>query len=166
MSSGTRNSAVSGQAPRLFALTILAIYFYSTKGEYGEFSNFSRHPFKLDGLLWPTAEQFFQAQKFEDAKYRETIRLAHSASIAARLGRSRSVPIRPDWEEVKDEVMLRGIPAKFHAHATVKELLLSTGHEEIVEKTTGDAYWGCGSDGDGKNRLGIILMRVRDELRR
>ncbi len=85
--------------------------------------------------------------------------------IAARLGRSRKVPIRPDWEQVKDEVMLRAVLAKFQAHAELQELLLSTGEEEIVEKTTRDYYWGCGTNSTGKNMLGIILMRVRDELR-
>jgi hypothetical protein len=28
-----------------------------------------------------------------------------------------------------------------------------------------DSYWGDGGDGSGKNMLGKILMRVRDELR-
>ena len=27
-------------------------------------------------------------------------------------------------------------------------------------------YWGCGADGTGRNRLGQILMEVRDALRR
>jgi predicted NAD-dependent protein-ADP-ribosyltransferase YbiA (DUF1768 family) len=28
-----------------------------------------------------------------------------------------------------------------------------------------DRYWGDGGDGSGKNMLGKILMRVRDDLR-
>ncbi len=35
----------------------------------------------------------------------------------------------------------------------------------IVEKTTRDYYWGCGTEGTGKNTLGIILMEVREKLR-
>ncbi len=143
----------------------MAIYFYSTKDEYGAFSNFSRHPFEANGLLWPTSEHYFQAHKFEDKEYQEKIRTTPSAMIAARLGRSRKVPIRKDWEEVKDEVMFRAVLAKFQSHADLKELLLSTGEEEIIEKTTKDYYWGCGTEGTGKNMLGKILMRVRDELR-
>jgi predicted NAD-dependent protein-ADP-ribosyltransferase YbiA (DUF1768 family) len=34
-----------------------------------------------------------------------------------------------------------------------------------VEHTKNDAYWGDGGDGIGKNRLGQILMAVREELR-
>src|SRR4028118_20621 len=134
----------------------MAINFYSTKDEFGQFSNFSKHPFEADGVIWPTSEHYFQALKFEDKDYQERIRTTPSAMIAARLGRSRKVPIRSDWEETKDEVMLRAVRAKFQAHAELKELLLSTGEEEIIEKTTKDYYWGCGTDGTGKNMLGII----------
>lgn len=144
----------------------MAIYFYSTKDEYGAFTNFSRHPFELDGLVWPTSEHYFQAQKFADQAYRERIRATPSPMIAARLGRSRKMPIRPDWEVVKDEIMYRAVLAKFKAHPDLRQLLLSTGTEEIIEKTTRDHYWGCGTDGTGKNILGKTLMRVREELRR
>lgn len=143
----------------------MAIYFYSTKDQYGAFSNFSRHPFELDGLIWPTSEHYFQAQKFEGDEYRERIRSTPSPMIAARLGRSRKVPIRSDWEERKDEFMYRAVLAKFQAHSDLKQLLLSTGQEEIIEKTTRDYYWGCGANGTGKNMLGRILMQVREELR-
>ena len=143
----------------------MAIEFYSTKDKYGEFSNFSGHPFEIEGVTWPTSEHYFQAQKFEDPEYRETIRTTLSPMIAARLGRSRKVPLRSDWEATKDEVMFRAVLAKFRAHPDLEQLLLSTGQEAIIEKTTEDYYWGCGTDGTGKNRLGEILMRVRDELR-
>jgi ribA/ribD-fused uncharacterized protein len=143
----------------------VAIHFYSTKDEYGAFSNFSNPAFKVDGLVWPTSEHYFQAHKFEDTEYRERIRTTPSAMIAARLGRSRKVPIRSDWEEAKDEVMLCAVLAKFQSRSDLKELLLSTGDQEIIEKTTKDYYWACGTDGSGKNMLGKILMRVRDALR-
>lgn len=143
----------------------MAIYFYSTKDEYGAFSNFSRHPFELDGLIWPTSEHYFQAQKFESEEYREKIRMSPSPMIAARLGRSRKVAIRSDWEEMKDEFMYRAVLAKFQAHSDLKQLLLSTAQEEIIEKTTKDYYWGCGAKGTGKNMLGKILMHIRGDLR-
>jgi predicted NAD-dependent protein-ADP-ribosyltransferase YbiA (DUF1768 family) len=46
----------------------MAIHFYSTKGEFGAFSNFAHHPFVLDGTEWPTSEHYFQAQKFASAQ--------------------------------------------------------------------------------------------------
>lgn len=143
----------------------MAITFYGTRGEHGGFSNFSAHPFEVDGFFWPTSEHYFQAQKFEDEEYREKIRTTKSAMIAARLGRSRAVPIRADWDDVKDEVMLRAVRAKFAHHKALADELLATGDEEIIEKTTRDKYWGCGTDGTGLNKLGLILMQVRGELR-
>jgi N-glycosidase YbiA len=143
----------------------MTVYFYSTKGQYGGFSNFSRHAFELDGLIWPTSEHYFQAQKFDDKDYRERIRRTPSPMIAARLGRSRKVPIRTDWEEIKAEIMHKAVSAKFNAHPELQQLLLSTGQEEIIEKTTKDDYWGCGTNGTGRNRLGKILMQIREELR-
>jgi NADAR domain len=54
---------------------------------------------------------------------------------------------------------------KFESHPDIAAILLGTGDEDLVEKTTGDHYWGCGSTGTGKNMLGRILMEVRATLR-
>jgi ribA/ribD-fused uncharacterized protein len=143
----------------------MVIEFYSTKAAYGEFSNFAAFPIEMDGLRWPTTEHYFQAQKFEDESYREKIRLTASPMLAARLGRSRQVPLRADWEQEKDEVMYRAVKQKFSSYPQLRTLLLETGEAQIIEKTSNDYYWGCGTRGDGKNRLGEILMHVRDELR-
>ena len=144
----------------------MAIEFYSTQDEYGEFSNFAAFPFTLDGKQWPTSEHYFQAQKFEDAEYREKIRLAKSPMVAARLGRSRKIKLRDDWEEIKIDVMRTAVKKKFATHAELTELLLSTGNEELIEAAPGDYFWGCGKDGSGQNWLGRILMEVRHELRK
>jgi ribA/ribD-fused uncharacterized protein len=144
----------------------VAIGFYSTRERpYGCFSNFSAHGFELDGSWWPTSEHYFQAQKFASTAYVETIRQARSPMIAARLGRARNQPLRPDWEQVKDDVMRRAVGRKFEAHEQLRTLLLATGDEEIVEDAPSDYYWGCGADGSGENRLGQILMEVRELLR-
>ena len=83
---------------------------------------------------------------------------------AAKLGRSRELPLRLDWEQVKDSIMRKAVLAKFSQNEEIKKLLLSTGKEIIIEKTFNDYYWGCGKDGSGKNMLGIILMEVREKL--
>ena len=144
----------------------MTIYFYSTVDEYGEFSNFSRHGFELDGKYWPTSEHYFQAQKFigTDDEYVERIRMAKTPKYAAELGRSRKYPLRADWENIKDDIMRRAVLAKFRAHEALRERLLATGDEDIVENAPGDYYWGCGADGSGKNMLGLILMEVRKTL--
>lgn len=142
----------------------MAIEFYSTQDEYGEFSNFAAFPFTLDGRRWPTSEHYFQAMKFKDETHSEKIRKAKSPMIAARLGRSRKVKIRRDWESAKINIMRRAVRAKFETHEELQSLLLSTGEEKIIEDAQGDAFWGCGADGKGKNWLGRILMELREEL--
>lgn len=143
----------------------MTIYFYSTTGDYGCFSNFSRHGFELDGKYWRTSEHYFQAQKFAGTEFEEKVRLAPSAKEAANLGRRRDFPLRSDWEQVKDDVMRRAVLKKFETHADIREVLIATGDQELVENTRGDYYWGCGKDDTGKNMLGIILMEVRATLR-
>ena len=143
----------------------MAIYFYGINDEYGCFSNFSHYGFELDGKWWMTSEHYFQAQKFHGTKYEEIIRLLNNPMKAAQMGRNRNLPLRKDWEEVKDTIMKNAVLEKFKQNKNICEVLLSTGEDCIVEKTTNDYYWGCGSDGSGKNMLGIILMEVREELR-
>lgn len=145
----------------------MPIYFYSTREvPYGCFSNFSAHGFTLDGKYWKTSEHYFQAQKFVGTEHEEVIRLAKTPKDAASKGRSARRPLRRDWEKVKDEVMRRAVSRKFETHADIREILLATGEAVLVEKTSNDYYWGCGSDGTGKNMLGKILMEVRERLRK
>lgn len=141
------------------------INFYSTADEFGCFSNFSAYPIKLKNKVWPTSEHYFQAQKFEDGEYREAIRKAKSPMIAARMGRDRKQKLRRDWESIKVSIMTDAVRAKFTQHDDLRGVLLATGDAKIVEHTENDSYWGDGGDGSGKNTLGQILMRVRQELR-
>lgn len=146
--------------------TQTTIRFYRTADEYGSFSNFAAYPIELDGQIWPTSEHYFQAQKFDDPEYREKIRTTKSAMIAARLGRSRKVPIKSNWNKIKDDVMREAVRAKFTQHTSLREILLGTGEAVIIEHTRNDRYWGDGGDGSGKNMLGLILMEVREQLKR
>src|SRR5689334_1353422 len=117
------------------------ILFYRTNEACGAFSNFSPHPVEMNGRIWPTSEHYFQAQKFAGSEHEEAVRLAKSPTIAARMGRSRSRPLRPDWEAVKDDIMHEVLKAKFTQHLELRALLLATGDAEIVEHTVNDRYW-------------------------
>ncbi len=142
----------------------MAIYFYKISDEYGCFSNFSHYSFNLDGKKWMTSEHYFQAQKFCGTKYEEKIRLLDNPMKAAKMGRNRALPLRKDWEEVKDDIMRKAVFAKFSQNKEIRDVLISTGKENIVEETINDYYWGCGRNGLGKNMLGYILMEVREKL--
>lgn len=141
------------------------IKFYHQEEEYGCFSNFARYPLELKGKVWPTSEHYFQDQKFAGTKYEEEIRLAKTPKLAAEMGRDRKMPLHPDWETVKDDVMREAVLAKFTQHPELRKILLDTGKIMLVEHTANDSYWGDGGDGRGKNMLGKILMEVRDKLR-
>ena len=144
----------------------MAIKFYSNRERYACLSNFAPYPFELDGRVWPTVEHYFQAQKFPGSPYQEEIRSAAMPTKAKQLGRSRAHPLRADWERVKEEVMRRAVLQKFESRAELREVLLGTGDEELVEAAPRDYYWGCGASGTGRNRLGQILMEVREALRK
>lgn len=144
------------------------IWFYGKGNSWGEFSNFYPAPFTLQGKEWPTSEHYFQAQKFQPhMEHVEAVRAAKTPGGAAKLGRSRQRPFRgaAEWEEIKQGVMMDALRAKFGSHEHLKSVLLSTGDKKLVEHTKNDRYWADGGDGRGKNILGILLMKLRDELR-
>jgi ribA/ribD-fused uncharacterized protein len=141
------------------------IRFYRVSDDHGCFSNFSPHPIRLDDKLWPTSEHYFQAQKFTAVEHQELIRRTRSPMIAARLGRDRKKPLRPDWNAVKLDVMRTALRAKFTQHADLRQVLLATADAMLVEHPEKDHYWGDGGDGSGQNMLGRLLMELREELR-
>jgi ribA/ribD-fused uncharacterized protein len=141
------------------------IHFYSTRAEHGYLSNFSPHPFTLKGKLWPTVEHYFQAQKFAGTEHEERIREAKGALQARKLGRSRAHPLRPGWDDVREDVMYEALHAKFIQHSDLRSNLVGTGEATLVEDSPIDSYWGRGRNGKGKNRLGVLLMRLRSALR-
>src|SRR5436189_3105314 len=110
----------------------MPIYFYSTRENYGCFSNFSAHGITLKGKWWPTSEHYFQAQKFAGTEHEEVVRQAKSPMVAARMGRSRERPLRADWELVKDDIMREVLHAKFTQHPTLRSLLLRTGDADLI----------------------------------
>jgi len=134
------------------------------RGKYSPFSNFSFHTVALENIVFPTGEHAFQCYKAKTEDGFDAVLEAPTPSNAKRI--ARQIDMRDDWEEVKDEVMYNVIKAKVEQHRDVKELLLSTGDEEIQEGNTwGDEYWGVSlPSGRGRNQLGKTWMRVRREL--
>lgn len=140
------------------------IKFYSVQAPFGEFSNFALYPIRLKGKTWSTSEHYFQAQKFLGSPQETKIRKAPTPMKAAQLGRTRKVPIRKNWDKMRDNIMYDAVKAKFEQHPTLKKLLRSTKDAILIEHTENDAYWGDGGNGKGANKLGKILMQVRKEF--
>ncbi len=146
----------------------MAIYFYKANEPYGCFSNFSPHGIHLQGTSWLTVEHYYQAQKFvgtPDVALIPLIYAAQTPDKAAALGRDRIRQVRPDWEQIKAQVMRGAVLKKFLTHTDIQVILISTNNELIVENSPIDYYWGCGENKTGHNHLGKILMSVRQEIR-
>jgi ribA/ribD-fused uncharacterized protein len=143
----------------------VTINFFSKSETYREFSNFAPFPIELDGQSWPSTEHYYQAQKFTAPDLQEKIRSAAKPVIAKKLAQKHRNKARTDWAEAKDAVMERAVRCKFEQHEGLRGLLLSTGDEDLAEAALNDYYWGIGEDGTGQNKLGLLLMRLRAELR-
>ena len=113
--------------------------------------------------LYPTMEHYFQAMKTFELDEHNAIMNADTPGKAKRLGRQ--CTLRADWEAVKDQVMLTGLRMKFSI-PELKEKLLATEDEFLVEGNYWkDTYWGL-CEGKGRNKLGFLLMQVREEIQR
>jgi hypothetical protein len=143
----------------------MAIRFYSKSETHSELSNFAPFPIEIDGETWPSVEHFYQASKFEDPEIRNKIRLAAKPVIAKKLAQKYSGRIRADWTGIRDAVMERALRGKLARHRKIRQLLMATGEEELIE-TAPDRTWGIGRDGEGENRLGRLWTMLREELRK
>ena len=138
-------------------------------GKYEFLSNFYNCPVLYDGLQYSNSEAAFHAQKTLDKNDRKRFTTYH-AGKSKREGRR--VQLRPDWEEVKDQIMYEICKAKFTQNEDLKKKLIETHPRFLLEGTTAwhDNYWGscecerC-KDIPGLNKLGNILMKIRSELR-
>lgn len=130
------------------------------RNDYFFLSNFYNADVEYSGFTFKNNEAAFQAAKCPS---RITEFVGLNPSEAKRLGRR--VELRPDWEQVKENIMYEICKAKFTQNKDLGELLVKTGDAKLVEGNNwGDRIWGV-YNGIGQNKLGKILMRIRDELR-
>ena len=136
----------------------------SFRGPFGFLSNFyAINDWQKHGLPWPTSEHGFQSKKASFKKGKLYILAADTAAEAKRRAKE-DVAKRKDWQDIKEQVMLDCLRIKFSV-PYLKRLLLSTGERILVEGNHwGDTYWGV-CNGVGENRLGYLLMEVRQELK-
>lgn len=132
--------------------------------EFRSLSNFAPTPIVVGDKSYPTVEHFYQASKAMTEAEHEMIRAAETPHQAAKLGRGLA-NIRPDWEEVKVDIMREGLLAKYRQNEKMRKLLLSTGDRPIHEYTPHDKIWGWW-DGSGQDLLGKLLIEVREILKR
>ncbi|KAG9291257.1 hypothetical protein G9A89_021759 [Geosiphon pyriformis] len=136
-------------------------------GDMAQNPNTTRHPYYSQEKLWPTSEHLFQAMKFKDTNpdVSERIRRCRSARDALNMARRHQEFVDPKWQERNVDAMLWVVKQKFCQHPALGQGLLETGDHHLVEHTEMDKFWGDGGDGNGKNNLGKVLMKVRELLR-
>ena len=142
------------------------------RGEFAFLSNFWGAEVEYEGDVYQNSESAFQAAKLQDKSLRRNFVYNGkkydftkiSPNTAKWLGKR--VPLRKDWEEIKIQVMCDVVKTKFVQNPDLAKKLLDTGDEYLAEVNNwGDRFWGV-CEGTGKNYLGIIIMQVRDAIRK
>ena len=135
----------------------------SFMGDYRFLSNYHMCEIEYEGLKYPSTEHAYQAAKSPYDLMRETF--AHEIPTpkeAKKVGKN--VILRPDWEDVKLQVMEDIVRYKFTHHEDLKQALIQTYPNILIEGNYWhDTFWGV-CNGVGENNLGKILMKIRDEL--
>lgn len=144
------------------------VFFYEQ--EFYVLSNFSSFQVEWRELLFPTSEHAYHCAKFidgnEDAKTIAGLVLeARSAHDAFKIAQEFRELRRPDWDVVKIAIMHEILVAKTRQHDYVRHKLLQTGDRILIENSWRDDFWGWGPNKDGKNVLGQLWMKVREEVR-
>lgn len=131
------------------------------RGKYAFLSNF--HPCKIvyEGIEYPSSEHAFMSGKTLDKQERAHIASLPTPAAAKKYGRS--IKLRPDWEQVKFQVMEDVLRIKFSIPELREKLLATKGY--LIEELNwwNDTCWGI-CNGVGDNNLGKILMKIRDSI--
>lgn len=130
------------------------------RGDYDFLSNMYHSPIKVNGLVFTCAEAAFQSFKTLDKEERKKFQNIPGTK-AKKLGKK--VALRPDWNEIKIEVMHCVVKTKFKQNPELIPRLKAIPGEIVEDNTWNDTFWGrC--NGIGKNTLGQILMYLRRTL--
>jgi ribA/ribD-fused uncharacterized protein len=131
-------------------------------GEYRWLSNFEPCKVFYEGIEYSSSENAYQAAKSLDLEIR--LKISKLSPFESKKI-SKKIEIRPDWEEIKYEVMFSVVFEKFTRNKELKIKLLSTGNKYLEETNHwNDKFYGV-CNGDGLNVLGKIIMDVRRIIR-
>lgn len=132
------------------------------RGKYFFLSNFYPSVINLDGWVFPCVENAFQAAKSTDPEDWKKIQ-GMAPGQAKAFGRR--LKLRPNWEEIKVQVMTECLIAKF-SRPDMAQRLKETGSRPLIEGNTwNDRFWGV-CNGQGQNMLGKLLMEIRTQLQK
>lgn len=135
--------------------------------EFFVFDNFSSFRVLVDGVLYCTVEHAYQSIKFLETapEIAKQITECYSAHEAQKIAYANKDKQRKDWDDIKLQVMEKLLRLKLEQNPYVKKKLLSTGDLRICEDSPKDSFWGIGKNRDGRNELGKLWMKLREELK-
>jgi len=136
--------------------------------------------FTIDAVQYRSAEHYMMAEKarlFGDDDVLRQILAAPSPGAAQALGRKVKHFDETRWAAACFDIVVRGNVAKFGEDDALREYLLATGNQVLVEASPVDRIWGIGLAVDdpralepaqwrGTNLLGFALMQARAALAR
>jgi ribA/ribD-fused uncharacterized protein len=134
---------------------------FGFQGKYRFLSNFYPAPIRIRGVRYPTSEHAFQAQKTQSTNLRILISRCKTPGEAKQAGRQ--VALDPNWDSIKQKRMLQILRVKFQDPILRQKLIKTLPHKLVEANRWGDKYWGTDMRGNGKNKLGKLLQKVRLE---
>lgn len=156
------------------------IGFWHEYDEYGCFSNWYNAGFVYAGIRYSSVEQFMMYHKlltFRQFGLADKVMATDDPAEAKQIGRTKFKEFDDKlWTRIRTTIVKRGVRAKFEQNPELREILLSTDNTVLAECSPYDQIWGIGlspnderiydtSQWQGKNKLGRILMIIREELR-
>ena len=132
----------------------------SFRGEYRFLSNFWKAKTVYQGIEFPTSEHAYQAAKSDDERMWRYFATLETPGEAKRCGKMINPPCSY-WVEFRTDIMLALLKSKF-SDEHLMDKLVATGDAELIEGNTWkDRFWGV-YNGVGDNRLGKLLMDLRN----
>ena len=155
------------------------VFFWHEYEQYGVFSQWFDYPITIEGICYRNCEQYMMAKKALFAGDLEKyVLIMHESDPQKikKLGRDVRDLDKKGWDHCKKEIVYNANRAKFTQHEKARHYLMSTGRKTIAEASPMDREWGIGLEANhpaakdphrwpGKNMLGEVLMRIREEFR-
>lgn len=154
-----------------------SVVFRRLRRPFGGLSNKAKgYQLSVNGIIAPTAEALFQACRYTSDPEKQgqvlTGKSVYEDEDSEKFPKFPPSSCRDDWFLIREKVMYWCLKVKLIQHPeTFGRLLLSTGNRYIVNHNPeSDTFWGVvrhdSQPGlyEGENHLGILLMKLRDEL--
>ena len=137
------------------------VYF---RGKGSPLSNFYEFPLRIWNMNFPSSEHAYQ--------YKKCISTGNNTAATSVLRAPAPVDAKhigdkvvtdDKWEDLQQGSMYEILKTKSRQCPQFRESLLQSHDRQLIENTP-NRFWGRGSDGQGLNMLGKLLMVLRSEL--